>query len=228
MTKEEIIQRIKKLKAHAESAEQIGSLEEAKIFMSKVNELMNEYNVSLFELDQAKTDDDVLKNFSYVEKVSYKDGTYYKYRFDLIKVISKHNFTKVIFNTEHKYFAVYGNAFNVDNTIWQYWYAAILLKNLALQEYRNFRHENRFRFISDYLLAAVKGLNFALKEQAQKNNKVTDLILYNNKLVEKYIEKLGVETVTFKSRNRQTVGIGSILGYEAGKKIDFTEKKLGK
>jgi hypothetical protein len=226
--REQIIQRIKKLKAHAESAEKIGSLEEAKVFMTKVQELMIEHNLSMFEVDTAKEDEEVLKGFSYAEKISYKDGTYYKYRFNLIKILCRHNFCKVVYNTNSKYFTVYGNGVNVDNVVWQYWYLAIRLKNLALEVYRNFRHLNRFQFISDFLLCAVVGIDEVLTKQASEHNEVRAIALFNGKMVQKYMEQLGVTGLrTIKSKNRSEFGIGGALGYQAGKNLQTEGKKLG-
>jgi hypothetical protein len=72
--KTQIIDRIKKLKAHAESAKAMGSLEEAETFMLKVTELMTEYNVSLFEVDSHQTQEkDKFKNWAYAEWISYDD-----------------------------------------------------------------------------------------------------------------------------------------------------------
>lgn len=226
--REAIIQRIKKLKLHAESAEKVGSLEEAKIFMAKVHQLMVEYNLSLMEIDSADIDDNALRNFSYVESVSYKDGTYYAYRKNLIKVLCKYNFCQVLLVKRFKEFSVYGNGINVDNVIWQYWYLAIRLKNLALEAYREFRTENRFRFISDFLLGAVQGIANALEEERSKNNSERALVVYNNKLVYRYMKELGVKFVVRKAHSRTDFGIGAALGFQAGKNLQINNRKIQK
>ena len=65
----QIIERIKKLKTHAESAKSLGSLEEAEAFMRKVSELMEEYNLTMMEIDQAEIKSgDPYKNWGYAER----------------------------------------------------------------------------------------------------------------------------------------------------------------
>lgn len=226
--RESLIQRIKKLKAHAESAEKIGSLEEAKVFMAKVQELMIEHNLSMMEIDSAKEDEEVLKGFSYVEAVSYADGTYYNCRKMLIKVLAQYNFCQIVIDKQRKEFTVYGNGINVDNVVWMYWYMAIRMKSLALEAYREHRNENRFKFISDYMLGAVQGIREALEEERTKHNNVTALVLYNDKMVEKYMEQLGVTYVVKRSKVRTDFGIGAALGFQAGKNLQYQSRKLGK
>lgn len=136
--KDILIQRIKKLLKHAESAKAIGSLKEAEMFMSKAIELMTKHNIERFTVEsvEEKTGDE-FRNYAYSERLSFADkhqGWQWKMR--LLNVITDFNFTSYTFNTNSKTFTVYGNMENADITVWLYNFMSIALYNLAHDAYK--------------------------------------------------------------------------------------------
>lgn len=229
--KTQIIDRIKKLKAHAESAKAMGSLEEAETFMLKVTELMTEYNVSLFEVDSHQTQEkDKFKNWAYAEWISYDDKHQgWQWKKELMRVICKYNFTSYLINSSTRSLQVYGNMENVDMAVWLYHFLEIGLYNLSEKHYQeelkkrtgeDKRQLSRtsYTFKRDFLLGAVKGFNDQLQEQRrQQTSKVNEMILYNKKALDEYLGQTNRRVRYVDPKPLPSTGEGWEAGYEAGK-----------
>ena len=59
-----ILEKIKKLIRHKESAEKIGSISEAEAFAVKIQKLLNEYNISLSDIDLEERKNNLKKQTS--------------------------------------------------------------------------------------------------------------------------------------------------------------------
>lgn len=203
----QIIERIKKLKTHAESAKSLGSLEEAEAFMRKVSELMEEYNLTMMEIDQAEIKSgDPYKNWGYAESISYDDKHQgWQWKMMLMDVITKFNFTNFTYKSHSKTLKVYGNMENVDMTVWLYHYLEIGLYNLSVEKYKSRLEELRktdpeearifsrtmaYSYKKDFLLGAVEGFKMQLQAQrAAASTQVNSLVLYNNKMLSEFVRK---------------------------------------
>lgn len=237
-SKSQIIERIKKLKAHAESAKSLGSLEEAESFMLKVTELLQEYNISLHEVESHQTEEkDKFKNWQYSEWISFYDKHQgWQWKKELMSVICRYNFTSYTFSSMTKRLQVYGHMENVDTTVWLYHYLEIGLYNLAEETYqkelnkksgeerRHFSKVYAYRFKRDFLLGAVSGFDTQLFEQQRANNKVTDVIIYNNKALDEYLGKTRPNIRYVDPKPLPDVGFGYSKGYEAGKSFKIGGK----
>lgn len=231
--KDHIINRIKKLKAHAESAKAIGSLEEAESFLLKAVELMNEYNVSEFEVTSHQEEEqDKFKNWGYSESISFDDKHQgWQWKKDLMHVLCKYNFTSFTFHQQSKKLWVHGNMENVDMTVWLYHFLEIGLYNLAEQHYqkvlstkvgedrRYFSRVEAYTFKRDFLIGAVEGFDSQLYEQRKANNKITAVVLYNDKALSEFLYKTKPHVKTASPRKEtQTKHWGAAeAGYKAGK-----------
>lgn len=205
--RDQIIQRIKKLKSHAESAKALGSLEEAEAFAKKVSELLEEYNLSLMEIDATEaTSADPFKNWGYAEDISYDDKHLGEWKLLMMSVICKYNFTTSSYNSSRKTIKVYGNIENVDASVWLYHYLGIGFYNLSIANYnaklaklkaidpeeaRIFSRTKAYGFKKDFLLGAIEGFGKQLeKRRKEASAKITDLVLYNDKMLQTYMRKV--------------------------------------
>lgn len=225
--KEAIIARIKKLLEHAESAKTFNSLAEAESFTAMATKLLLEYNLEMSEVEAAKDNNNEFKHWKYNEPILYKDNqSGNRWKLLLVTVLANHNFCDLTNNPYKKEFRVYGNIQNVDTVTYLYNYLSVGLLRLAQEHYNQLdtweKHGyNRYAYLKDFLLGAVKGVNAKLQEQkdfeAQKNSKVTALVLYNDKALAKYAE----EVITGLKKGRKpktiTVGHGYGTGYKVGK-----------
>lgn len=240
--REAIIDRIKKLKNHAESAKSLGSLEEAESFMLKVTELLMEYNISEHEVNSHQTEEkDRFKNWAYAEWISFDDKHQgWQWKKQLMKVICKYNFTDYIFNSRSKRLQVYGNMENVDVTVWLYHYLEIGLYNLAEKHYqqelakkirderRRFTKVEAYTFKRDFLLGAVQGFDDQLYEQRkQQGSKTSEIILYNSKALDEYLHKTNPRIKMVQSKELPIAGMSFHAGYEAGKSFKVNKPLSG-
>lgn len=236
-----IINRIKKLKAHAESAKQIGSLEEAESFMTKVVELLQEYNISMMEVDSAKEQEqDPFKNWKYAEDISYEDKHQgWKWKLMLMGVITDFNFTGFTYREWSKTIRVYGNMENVDVTVWLYHYLEIGLFNLAEKKYQEelkikrardkdeanyFSRREAYTFKRDFLLGAVDGFRAQLEEKQRKQAaNVTAVVVYNAKQLREFVKKTTPNLKKGRSLEVKNVGASYHAGYDAGKNFNVNK-----
>jgi hypothetical protein len=231
-----MLQRIKKLKAQAESAKQIGSLHEAETFMNKAIELMTEYNITLMEVDATEIKQgDEFKNWGYGESISYDDkhqGSEWKMR--LMDVITDYNFTSYTYNKHFKTLRVYGRMENVDTTVWLYNFMETGLYNLAQDKYREVLKEKRSRskqeadlfskkeayvYKRDFLLGAIHGIReqLARQREQQQSQALSTLVVYNDKALDKFIKQVNPGIRTGNSPLKTySVGEGYEHGLEAG------------
>ena len=60
-TSENLIEKIQKLMAKAESAKNMGSTAEAEVFAAKVNEMLMKHNLSMMDVESYKTESPVMQ-----------------------------------------------------------------------------------------------------------------------------------------------------------------------
>lgn len=225
-----IISRIKKLMRHAESAKQLGSLEEAETFSAKVEELMIEYNIELSQVKLEENEGEFDK-WMYGEKVSYKDNQAgQRWRLNLVEVLCEYNFCNYTWNARSHTFRVYGRMENVDTVVWMYNFLSIGLLRLAQEAHVN-RNEfdqimygqNRYSFLKDWLIGAVVGLNrkFRLqREQSVHAEEIGGLVLYNREALDRFLKQ---EDPKVKSVRMKQINVGSAYakGVKAGENYNI-------
>lgn len=101
--KNEFLNKIQKLLQKAESAKEIGSLEEAEIFMAKVNKLLIKYNVSLSEIKNVNEEESIEFNRKDTIDVAPKNKTEGRWTENLLEVLAYANFCQVVYYTKRNY-----------------------------------------------------------------------------------------------------------------------------
>jgi hypothetical protein len=225
--RDKIIQRIKKLKAHAQSAIAIGSLEEAEAFTAKVTELLMEYNIEMAEVDAAEEmGKDEFHNWVYAESVSYKGkGIASLSLLGLVRVLCRYNFCDFTYNTHFKTFRIYGHADNVDTVIWLYHYLTIGFYRLASLDYKNQTASGRFQYMSDWFVGAADGIVGVLEALRKKNNKVNALVVLNKKALASYFDKNITNCRTVRGKDKK---VRSSEAYDKGYQTGSTYSIGGK
>ena len=90
---EKIIDKIKKLAAKAESAKEIGNIEEAAAFSAKVNEMLTQYNLDMAELGTESEEEIGDEKF-------FDMNLNYRWKIDLLTVLCEYNYCECFF-TRH-------------------------------------------------------------------------------------------------------------------------------
>lgn len=94
MIKESIISKIQKLAQKAESAKELGNVEEAAAFSAKVNELLTRHNLAMTDIDTEDVDEVTGVKLDDLG-LSTKAG---KWTISLLSVIAEHNYCKTIYH----------------------------------------------------------------------------------------------------------------------------------
>lgn len=235
MANDLMIQRIKKLLKHSESAKELGSEAEAQAFAMKANELLIEHNISM--MDIAMSEDpgsDKFANYVYGESLSYQDNqSGSRWRLDLVTTLTYYNLCNFTFNRNRKTFRVYGNMSNVDVVVWLYNFLSIGLLRLAQERHVNMdpmmklQYSNRYSFLKDFLLGAVRGIASKLEEQRRqqaKDSKMNALMVVNKQALNEFVHKV-VPNIKDNKRKDKRVNVGAAYseGYKAGKDFNITK-----
>lgn len=227
---ETIKERIAKLRKHAESADKLGSQEEAATFAAKATELLLEYN--LLESD-IKMGDNInrFKHWKYSERLSYKcNQSGQRAKLKLVKILCSHNLCDYVWRSGPKTFEVYGNMENVDQVVWLYNYLSVGLLRLAQQAHVEGTKNgsitiNRYSFLKNFLIGAASGIDNQLKRVREANihsSNINALIKVNNGYLEKFLEEDHPNIKGVKSRII-IVGQGYIDGIEAGENYSINK-----
>ncbi len=233
MGNDAIVQKIKKLLKHAESAKELGSLQEAEVFSMKAHELLLEHNLDVYAIAASGDAGDEFAGWIYNEEVSFKDTLVGPWRKWLIDVLVQHNLCSYTYNTKKQTFRVYGREENVDTVVYLYHYLVVGLTQLALKAHKNATREKlmgytRYNFLKDFLIGAVHGLNEKFTEQNKAHkfaDKIDALMVLNTEALSKFIKQANPNIK--KGRTKSTsVGAAYGDGLEAGKSLSIG-KPLG-
>ena len=233
MQREQLIQRIKKLLKHAESARKLGSIEEAEAFAFKANQLLIEHNIAQMEVEETE-ESDKFRNMGWSETISYKDNQAGSaWRIFLLRSIVKYNFCNFTYKQGLKTFQIYGKMENVEVVVWLYNFLSTGLLSLAQHQHTLLSKEqkkayNRYAFLKDFLLGASQGIDYQFQKQReeQETNKMTSLIIYNNKALQEYIKHSDPEIKTGNPVKKQRVGEAFTKGLSAGKEYKVVKTPL--
>ena len=137
---QKILARIKKLQAHAESARQLGSLNEYYAFAERITELLIKYNLRQHDLNREHPvlEDELLSSYGFSEAVTYRGEAGNGWRRALLNVLCTNNFCRNVGNTEAKSVRVYGRGENVETTMWLYLFLHTHFLSLARDRYQQY------------------------------------------------------------------------------------------
>ena len=229
-TKKDLItSRIKKLLAHAESAKKLGSLHEAEMFAAKANELLTEYNISMFDVNQS-IENEEFENWQYSENLSYRDNqASHGWKYRLCQVLCKYNFCSFTFQSRLKTLRVFGKMENVDSVVWLYNFLSVAIFRLALDEYNAIKSTlsplyTRFNWLKDFCVGAVVGLETKFKQERAKYNDIQSLVIYNNEALNKFVNKTSPNLKTRSGVRKTVVGEAYTKGKEVGVNLNTNVK----
>ena len=226
-----IIDRIRKLQKHAESARQMGSLNEYFAFAERITELLTKYNLSeldikLTEGEQEKMD---LSGFGLSDAVSCRGEAGSGWRRHLLNVICQYNYCRSVGQPRDKTVRVYGRGENVETTIWLYLFLSTHFLAMARQHYKAYHTSSplrltRFKFIRHFLLGAVDGLgDFYIQQTSEAS---TSVLLYNDHALDAYESQLHIEKVTRTYKAERVDKEAYSQGHRIGKDAMSRERKL--
>lgn len=228
---ESILNKIKKLLNHADSATKIGSLAEAEVAAAKANELLMQYNLSIDKVDRLEKKPQIEEQIISPDNLFPKNEG--KWMIDLWNTISKYNFCKIItINGGMGGFYFIGQKHNKEITQYIVEQLEVKIRELARESFRNYiGPEKRGTFIRGFLSGAVTGIYHKLKAEREKikeaqNNEMTALILVKDADLIEFVEKNHTNLRPGRSTSLSSRS-GRELGYEAGKGLSINKGVAG-
>lgn len=230
---DEVMRKLRKLKALYEGAQKINSEGEAQNAAHLIQKLLTEYNLSMEQVDMKEPEaDPILKED--VSGFTYKSigGDWEMY---LTSVLCRHNFCRCLqYGTIHK-LVIVGKRENIETVKWLRDMLSERYVNFSKAKYKEYIASGEYykpmskdRYQRGYLKGCAAGLDAKLTEEEKKDKekdvefgaKVTALVVRNDAAIEEFIAnewgKLG------KSRRSGTRVSGAFYeGYEEGKKTEI-------
>lgn len=220
---EAVKSKVEKLFKKAESAKELGSLEEAATFMAKAQEILMKYNLEKSELNLGDEENSPIE----IGQVDLKDShgwvkTEGQWLFGLFNTVARNNFCKVVKVGDHQV-KIIGEENNMD--VVKFMVANIVPKIRELEKKRWGEYhgpDKRGAFRRAYLAGAVHGIHIKLTEQQatdkEKYSGLQGIIVLQDQLVdEKMAEAFGRLR---KSRSRRlSSGSGAMQGRRDGKNL---------
>lgn len=227
--KEKLVEKIQKLLAKQESANEVGNLEEANAFALKVSELLLKHNLSMFDIKDTKRKNDVTHSIHKDITAKKNEGSFI---FGLYHTICQFNFCKIIIlsRSDGEYAMLIGTPSDVevvrfigDQLNSKFRFAA--KKAFATNKVYGIK---KGKFIRDFLKGAVSGLYFKYYEMRKNavgdNPNINALVLSRDGQIEQVKKEIfqDKELVTNKQRKVDD-NIASNLGFKTGKEVDINK-----
>jgi hypothetical protein len=234
-----MMQKVAKLMDKAAGAKEIGNLAEAEAFTLGVQRIMQEYNLTEWEI--TKNRPEVTSVFKIentdAERVSYDDfGKKGRpgglWQFDLWEMLAPNFGCSFVFWKKTKTIALFGTKVNIQAIRYTFSFLDNLLPELALQAWKEQggsqgQITNRYQYMRSWIDGAVKGLGVKLKAERQAreyaNNSEQGLMTFNKAALVKAKEDVyGKLKSSDGSRDKQT-SAATVAGYAKGVTLEITK-----
>jgi hypothetical protein len=239
-SQKKVADKITKLLKMAQSAKEIGNIEEADAFLGKANDLLLEYNIEHSDLDMS---DKRRKIEITMNTVSYHDNQAgSRWRLQFLQILCEYNFCDLVkrsWSSTGSYVnnhmaEVMGQPENVDAVLYLFNNIATQLLFIAQDSYTKIDAEKRpvrYSYLKDYLLGAVHGFRDKMKalrkEQEAKYEGLNGLVLYNAAAIAEYIENKYPDLRKGKTyRSIKVDGDVYRKGYKEGQSVQAQKKAM--
>lgn len=211
---EKIIDRLKKLIRHQKSAEKISSVNEAKVFADKIQDLLDEHNLSMSEIDISEEPVDVDQEL--LQKCFKRE-----WKRLLVHRIAKINSCQAIYDMPRM--IIVGTLADRQVTFELYTYFADLGEHLYTLEAKNLKNEYGFvpaKYKGSFMLGYAQTIanRLYLRHKAAVDaipQTSTALVFIGDKLAK---SQQFVDDKIPTKKTRMSMNVGSYDGYDAGKK----------
>jgi hypothetical protein len=230
---DEIQEKIAKLLNKAESAKELGSLEEAAAFTAKVSELLMKYNLSLSDIKGKKDKDDVMANKINLADLHGYNKTEGDWIVQLYNCIAKFNLCRVIKINKGDSLAIMllGDKYNVETVLFISSQMVNRLKILQRQRFKEYSEsggpEKKGTFKRAYFIGAINAIWDKLEQQKvqmeRENSNVTTLVRTNELAIADKVEELFGDRVKSGKARKVKGQDGAGYGYQDGKNMEINK-----
>jgi hypothetical protein len=235
MSLNDIKTKLRKLLDKQKSAEELGNIQEAETFATKVQELLIKYELELSDIERhtvrsVNIDEEIID----CNPMTIRNESDWVRR--LFGACAAGNFCKVLFmqKDQYKVFLI-GEEINREVTIFLVHQLVPKLRHLARRSYGDYHRMNpygdkRNTFIRSFLRGAtisIKGrLMDELKAQEENTEQVHGLVLRKDEQLSRWMKEKYPVLGQMKSRNLGSHA-GFHNGYEAGKNVQISKTGMG-
>lgn len=224
---EAIKSKIEKLFKKAESAKELGSLQEAETFMAKAQEILTKYNIEQSELNLGDEQENPVGyeviNMGEAHNWKKTDG---RWLIQLYHVVGQHNFCKVVINRTpgtSQVITLIGEDHNRDVVKFMCSNIIPKIRNLEKDRWKEYHgSEKRNAFRRAYLSGAAAGIGAKLSEQRKQDKAkyegLTGIIVLKDQLVDEKTAEIFGKLKQSRSRRLSANDAGA-RGYSDGKKV---------
>jgi hypothetical protein len=201
-TTTEILSKLKKLINKHRGCLAIGQIHEAEAAMFMINKLLLEYNLTLADVAGGGEMSEEEQNVDIIEgnKINIKVGDEFGFLTNLADVIAKYNFCKCLYSgigTKLISLTLVGEKINVQTSQFLF---SFLKNNFTYNADKAAKKHSlepirRNNYYRDFLRGTVNGIEYKFKKE--RTSESTAIILYNNKMIKKYLEKQKISEKNF-------------------------------
>lgn len=227
MSKDKILDTIKKLIKHEESARKIGSTNEAEMFAAKVHELLVKHNLELKDInlnEQEKNPvSEILRSFGNMdEKTFQKAGM-------LINLLAQTHFCMAVRIMNSHNIRIIGRPENVAvcSEIFSFLFGA--MRSLTHKQYAVYRASNGPQSKEKFELGFTFGFCTAIAERLRKQmqtSEVTAIVLRDESLIKDYLNKKGTIIKHQNVKAQRFSNDGYFAGQKYGSEIEINGRVL--
>lgn len=231
---EKVIDKIRKVLAHAESARAMGSIAEAEIYARKVQQLLNEYNLSRADL----TEDEVRAEIIHDTMPLKVPGIGGRSSFDVMSVVAKFNWCKAytMGNASENKMIIVGSPDNIE--VCKYIHAVVMpvFLKVGKEKYKEYARHNptavgQDTFMRTFLKGCADGLYSKFKAEREEfekaNESSTAIIRTNEVVIVDYVTMTWGGSGTGRKTNYSNAGGAYSSGKETGKSVTINKAVTG-
>jgi len=224
--------KIEKLFRKAESAGEMGSLDEAAAFTAKAQAILTKYNLDMADIkveQDGNTCEGERNDLKEKHGWTKTDGDWL---IKLYSTISRHNFCKIVVHKMYKstepMITIIGEPHNIEMVKYICSHLVPKIKQLRLQRWKEYNgYEKTNAFKRGYYRGAVQGINAKLVEQRDNDKSkytgLQGLIVLSDALVDEKMAEL-FSNLTNGGRSRSLSGAsGAMAGYKDGKNMNINK-----
>jgi hypothetical protein len=234
----QIIDKIRKLMAHSESAKEMGSIAEAEAFAQKAQKLLQEYNLTKADLTEEEAKAEILHD----EMPAKVPGVGGKSSFNVMAVIARYNWCQAytMGRSSLNKMIMVGSPENIE--VCKYIHSTVInaFMSIGRKEYKeykeNFTPDQNFKtgkpvgfdtYMRTFFLGAARGLSEKLRaerEEFEKENESSTAIIRTNEVViNDYVTSTWGGTGKARATSYSHAGDAYASGRSAGKNVNIAK-----
>lgn len=212
MMKKKIFDKIKALKRKAESAKELGNINEYLAFVGKVKQLMDKHLIEWYEVELENDNPSITASITQVEFPYSRNWQKY-----LLDTLATAHYCRLTWIGKLRKMIVTGRIEQLDVVEWLYNF----LHTYFLSQSKTYPA----RLQHSFLTGCVAGVDEVI-DQVVQTNQTQGLMLYNKEAIDQYYQEQDIEIIKSKLVVNYDDSTAYQEGIETGKNVRMDERKI--